>query len=535
MKKILITLSFSLMILGLFSACTDDFDGINTDPKNFTLDAVTSAEYPLFVRSALFTPHYTPWAQPGRDGRGPFQLGHSLFPDIYANYFSTTAPNFGSDQFELVDRWLNGAYLWFYGQAAPNIKVAEDQAETLGFTLENAMMKVWRVYFYHRITDLWGPIPYLNFGNLESTVPYDSQEVIYSDFFTSLDEAVTVLKANAGQTSFLGSNDIIYGGSADNWLKFANTLRLRLAMRIKYVDAAKSRVEAEKAVADGVMTDNSESAFIPTGNDFRNHYTTITQWGEFRMSADMESILKGYQDPRVSSYFSEADIPDPLDDPAGVTFNYEGMRNGQSIAQKQGTPFNDIASNMAEAFITADTPGPDWPVIRASEAFFLRAEGAVSGWNMGGTAADLYNQGIVASHIELGFSGTDLSGNDYVSSTNVPAALDASTPPVSTVPVAFDAGASAERQLEQIITQKWIALYPDSEEAYAERRRTGYPTLYDRLNSINPNIPVTEIPRRMPYVSSEYSTNGEAVQQAVSSLLGGPDNGTTKLWWDKKN
>ncbi len=535
MKRKIFKFSFGLLILGMFLGCTDNFDAINTDPKNFTLDAVSSAEYPLFVKSALYTPHYVPWAQPGRDGRGPFQLGHSLFPDIYANYFSTTAPNFGSDQFELVDRWLNGAYLWFYGQAAPNIKVAEDQAEQLGFTVENAMMKVWRVYAYHRITDLWGPIPYSNFGNQEPEVPYDSQEAIYTDFFTSLDEAVTVLKANAGQTSFLAGNDIIYGGSVDNWLKFANTLRLRLALRIKYADAAKSQSEAEKAVADGVILDNSENAFITTNNDFRNHYTTITQWGEFRMSADVESILKGYQDPRVASYFSEADDPDPADDPVGVAFNYEVMRNGQTIAQKQAIPFNTLASNMAEAFITADTPGPNWPVIRASEAFFLRAEGALSGWNMGGTAQDLYNQGIVASHIELGYDGTDLSGNDYVTSGNVPAAIDATNPPVSTVPVAFDVAGTVERQLEQIITQKWIALYPDSEEAYAERRRTGYPTLYDRLNSVNPNIPVDQIPRRMPYVSSEYSTNGNAVQEAVNSLLGGPDNGTTKVWWDKKN
>ena len=126
-------------------------------------------------------------------------------------------------------------------------------------------------------------------------------------------------------------------------------------------------------------------------------------------------------------------------------------------------------------------------------------------------------------------------GNDYVTSTNLPAAVNDSLPPVSTVPVAFDGSAPREGQLEQIITQKWIALYPDSEEAYAERRRTGYPTLYNRLNSLNAKIPVDQLPRRMPYVSSEYSTNEEAVNDAVNNLLGGPDDGTTKLWWDAKN
>ncbi|SHJ19298.1 Susd and RagB outer membrane lipoprotein [Arenibacter nanhaiticus] len=531
MKNILVKISLGITLTAMLGSCTDNFDEINSDPKNFTQDAVTQSEYPLFVKRALYTPTNLPYPE----GRGPFQLGHSLFTDVYANYFSTTAPNFDSDQYILVGRWLNGAYRWFYTRSAPNIKIAEDTAEELGFNLENAMMKVWRVYAYHRVTDLWGPIPYSNFGNLEKEVPYDSQEDIYNDFFTTLDEAVTVLKANAGTTSFLGANDVIYGGSADSWLKFANTLRLRLAIRVKYANPTLSQAQAEKAVADGVMESNADNAAIATNTNFRNPYTTITQWGEFRMSGDMESILKGYQDPRVADYFAEAGSPDTSDDPVGVTFNYEGMRNGQTKSDKQGISFNTIASDMAEPYTIADSPGPAYSIIRAAEAYFLRAEGALEGWNMGGSALALYESGINASHTEYGYSGTDLSGNDYVSSPNVPAAMDASNPPVSNIPVAYDLLAPKEKQLEQIITQKWIALYPDSEEAYAERRRTGYPTLYNRLNSLNPDIPVNEIPRRMPYVSSEYSDNGAAVENAVSNLLGGPDNGTTKVWWDKKN
>jgi hypothetical protein len=102
------------------------------------------------------------------------------------------------------------------------------------------------------------------------------------------------------------------------------------------------------------------------------------------------------------------------------------------------------------------------------------------------------------------------------------------------VPIAFDGAGNKERQLEQIITQKWIALFPaDSEEAWAERRRTGYPKLYDRLESDNPDIPVNMIPRRLPFVAVEYNTNRKAVEDAIV-MLGGPDNGVTKLWWDKK-
>lgn len=522
------------LLIAFLGSCTEDFSELNSDPKNFTQAAVTQSEYPLFVKSALYTPNYTPF-EGIADGRGPFQLGHSLFPDVYANYFATTAANFDSDQFILVGSWLNGGYGWFYNQAAPNIKIAEDTAEELGFNLENAMMKVWRVYSYQRITDLWGPIPYSNFGNLENVVFYDSQEAIYNDFFITLDEAVAVLKANSGQTSFLGENDIIYNGDVDLWLKFANSLRLRAALRIKYVDPGKSKTEAEKAFADGVIEINAENAIVPTNIDYRNHYTTITQWGEFRMSADMESILKGYEDPRIMSYFAPAAKPDASDDPAGLAFPYEGIRNGQIKADKQKMDFNSLASNMAAEYTTADTPGPPIQVITAAEVFFLRAEGALEGWTMGGSAEELYNQGIVSSHQDLGYDGTDLSGNDYVTSTNTPDSFNGTTEAVSQIPVAYDAAGSAEQQLEQIITQKWIALYPNSEEAYAERRRTGYPTLYDRLNSLNSKLTTDQLPRRMPYVSSEYSTNEEAVMDAVNNLLGGPDDATTKLWWDAKN
>ena len=156
------------------------------------------------------------------------------------------------------------------------------------------------------------------------------------------------------------------------------------------------------------------------------------------------------------------------------------------------------------------------------------------GWNMGGgTAQSFYEDGIRLSFEENSRDAVDLSGNDYVTSANVPANMDASTPPVSTVPVAYDASGSEEKQLEQIITQKWIALYPNSEEAWAERRRTGYPTLYPRLNTDDPAIPVDAIPARVPYTSTEYDNNADGLATGISAL-GGADNGVTKLWWDKK-
>ena len=527
-RNLLYTSVLSLAILA--SSCTDDFNELNTDPKNLTVDQLSQSDYGGVVRAALYSPLFLP-----ANGNGAFQLSQSLFSDIYANYFATTAPNFDSDKFILVGGWLNGVFGYFYGQAAPQIQYAEEYAAENGFELENAMMKVWRVWAYHQVTDYWGPIPYSQFGNLERSVPYDSQEDIYKDFFVTLDEAVPVLKSNAGTTSFLGSNDLIYGGNVDNWLKFANTLRLRLALRVKYVEPALSQSEAEKAVADGVMESNDDNALVITDADYTNKYNTITQWGEFRMSADMESILKGYLDPRISFYAAPANEPDPSDDPAGIPFPYEGMRNGQSKADKQGIAFNDIASDMADPYTENGAPGPDWYIMRAAESFFLRAEGALEGWNMGGgTAQQFYEQGIVTSHGQYGLDGNNLSGESYVTSANTPASFNGSDPAPSEIPVAYDAAGDKERQLEQIITQKWIALYPDSREAWAEKRRTGYPTFYARLNTDNPNIAVDAVPRRVTYVDNEFTTNTTAVEEAISTKLGGPDNGATRLWWDKK-
>ena len=99
--------------------------------------------------------------------------------------------------------------------------------------------------------------------------------------------------------------------------------------------------------------------------------------------------------------------------------------------------------------------------------------------------------------------------------------------------MAFVAGGSEEEQLEQIITQKWIALYPDSREAWAEKRRTGYPVVYPRLNTDNTSIPVDIIPRRVTFIDAEFTNNEAGVTEALGKL-GGPDNGATRLWWDKK-
>ncbi|NND35257.1 MAG: SusD/RagB family nutrient-binding outer membrane lipoprotein [Saprospiraceae bacterium] len=501
-------------------SCTDDFDELNTDPLALTADKVDASLIGLAFAQTQYRSMY---------GGGGYQIAQNLFADMWCQYFAVTHPNFPSDRYTQVGRWSNSAWTTFYGQAAPNVKFTEDFTAENGLTVLNAVAKVWKVQAFHRITDFWGPIPYSQFGNGELSVPYDQQEDIYRSFFVTLDEALSVLNANTGASAF-GSNDQIYSGDVNGWIKFANSLRLRLAMRVRYADPGLAKAEAEKAVAAGVITMNEENAeVITTANSF-HPLNQITAWGEFRMSTLMESILKGYDDPRISAYFAPA-----LDgDSDGDGNPYEGLRNGQSQVQLTDSK-NRNHSDLADYFRPVNSPNnPPIKVLRAAEVYLLRAEGALLGWNMGGTAKELYEQGIRMSILEWGAAEEDAIAA-YVSSPNVPVDASPESPAVSDIPVAFDESGSEERKLEQIITQKWLAVYPDGFEAFAELRRTKYPKQYSRLNSENLDVGVDEIISKMKYESSEYDNNRAAVEAAVASPEnGGQDKNSTKVWWDKK-
>jgi hypothetical protein len=321
-------------------------------------------------------------------------------------------------------------------------------------------------------------------------------------------------------------------------------------MRVKYVDEGLAKIEAEKAVADGVMLTNADNAMLKTTINSRNPYWTITDWGEFRMSATMESILKGYNDPRIGQYFSpvvgvdldeNGTVSDAERDPDGDGSLYEGIRNGHAKVDIVAT-LNRISSDMGVQFLNSgrggSAEGGPIRVMGASEVYFLRAEGALKGWAMGGTAQELYNKGIETSLKER-TSASQAEIDAYIASSATPIPTNDAwgTPASSDIPVAFDAGGSAERQLEQIATQKWLAIYPDGVEAWTEVRRTGYPKLFPRLNSENGDVPKEQIMRRLVFVDSEYSNNATAVNAAILlpelASRGGNKN-STRMWWDAK-
>jgi hypothetical protein len=244
----------------------------------------------------------------------------------------------------------------------------------------------------------------------------------------------------------------------------------------------------------------------------------------------MESILKGYNDPRMMEYFL----------PAKKTGTYEGIRNGLLPAQlglgankanslsHHGARWTDpIDGGIANYYATPQN------IMCAAEAYLLRAEGALLGWEMGASAQECYEKGIRNSMYQWGISD-NAAINDYINGTSLPIAPNdfLKSPPVSDVPVKFNAS-DINVALQQVSIQKWLALYPDGLEGWADNRRSRYFKLYPVANSDNPDItdPQTQYIRRIPFILSEKLSNGKAVEDAVS-LLKGPDIITTPLWWD---
>ena len=504
----------------ILGSCTKKYSEINTDRN--TIATIGAAELPFLFARAQKEATPSIWN---------YQIAQNLFADQYAQYIANTATYFPSDRLVIRMDWVGAAFNPIYTDVVPQLQSIFSAADPA--SAEYALANVLWVQAFHKVTDYWGPIPYFNAGTPGNAVPYDPQDKIYDDFFKRLTAAVTVLKGKTSEKPY-GDFDIMYAGDVNKWIKFANTLRLRLAMRISKVDPARAKTEAEAAFASGVLTTSpDDDAYVKrseVGQD-NNGLSIMSDWNEFRMSASMESVLKGYSDPRMPVYFL----------PAQKTGTYEGHRNGLTSTQQT----QDINKHEANSHV-----GPRWSspqyggvasylatpqnVMATAEAYFLRAEGALLGWNMGGTAKQLYEDGITNSMKQWGITNPTVITN-YINSTATPIAPNdfLNSPPMTNIPVRWDP-ANVAVQREQIALQKWLAIFPDGQEAWADYRRSRALKLYPVANSDNPDItnPATQWIRRIPFLDSEKQNNKAEVEKAVG-LLGGPDKVTTPLWWDK--
>ena len=339
-------------------------------------------------------------------------------------------------------------------------------------------------------------------------------------------------KARTGGT-IVADYDVVYGGDAKKWVKYANSLMLRLAMRIRYADEKTAKIYALQALKQefGVMTDKSDEAQISVGAGFvfRNNIEWLSvTYTDCRMGSSMYSYLLGYQDPRLSAYFKPSESEQATE--AFDKNKYQAVPPGHTYAK------NDVFKAFSEPNIISSTP-TYW--MRASEVYFLRAEAALKWQGEFGDAESLYKQGIAMSFAE---NGIDSSVDSYMAKgeapvgheTDKPYRYTASAPTTATT--AFSG--TPEQKLEKIMIQKWIALYPNGQEAWTEWRRTGYP----KLNLVQTNRGTSEGItkesgiRRMKY-PNKFSTSADdkANYEEALKLLGGEDKPSTKLWWDCKN
>ncbi len=504
-------------------SCTEKFDERNTPQNQIVVDKIDAN----LLGQAFAASQYRTLA-----GMSTSYIWSSvLYSDRFAQYHSNIHPAFQSDQFVDAGAHLDRVWTDFYSLVATQLDFVDKFTAEKNMKLENALTKIWRVEAYHRLTDHFGPIIYSEFGNAKTSVKFDAQKDIYLDFFKILDDALVVLKADQTKKNVFGANDLVYKGDVSLWIKLANSLRLRMAMRIVYVDPTLARTEAEKAITGGVILANNESANIATGVNSLNGLSTATYLEEWRISTTMHSLLAGYNDPRMRVYMSQA----------WNGGGYKGLRNGLPVNQRDRAAMTVSYSGVGNrwrplytgAWGEAGTNAP-MAVISAAEVAFLRAEGALRGWNMGGTASDFYKSGIRFSLSSM-TTATTSEIETYINGTSLPIAMNDpwNSPRVADIPVAYQSGGSFETQLEQIITQKWLALFPDGWEAWSERRRTGYPVGYALIESLNPNLTKFQLARRRLFPPIEASSNSEAFKQALT-LLGGPDRVDTRLWWDAK-
>jgi hypothetical protein len=520
------------MLLLLSVGCTKKFEAFNTDPNRATeemlkADNLTTGSYFKQMESNVF-----PIAQQPDFGDEVYQTMQNLQGDVWSGYMGASNnwfSNSNNTTYNLIPQWYGQAFNRGFVGIMPAWNSIKTEAQTASPQVY-AVATIVKVEGMHRITDMYGPLPYLSFGNGALKNNYDSQKDVYFKFFDELNEAIAILTdfdTKSPGATVLAKYDYIFDGNVKSWIRFANSLKLRLATRIVYADAARAKLEAEAAVAHpiGVMTAATDIAALKhtTGLTYNHPLFIICEnFGDIRMGANMESFLLGYADPRLPAYFK-----------TGSDGLYHGIRTGITIANKADYsegPFSRLNVVAGTSIV--------W--MNPAEVYFLRAEGALRGWNMGSDAQTLYETGIrtsftvsgVATGVDAYIANNTAKAAGYADPKNTSYSVPLGDMALSTITVKWNTTGTTEENLERIITQKWISMFPDGQEAWSEFRRTGYPKLFPvKVNNSNGLIPNTV--RRIPFPSAEYQTNASGVAGAIS-LLGNPDNGGSKLWWDKK-
>lgn len=478
---------YLILTLSVLTSCDKGFDDLQNDP---TQPSTVNPEF-LFTESVrrgisddivgIRTEIWTlmVWNQQMADIRGV-----ATQSDFY-NYGAAASD-------DIWDRWFVGSLT----NIQEMIRLTEGKPSEVN---KLAVARIWKAYLYHRITDLWGDVPYsealqANTDAILLSPRYDAQEDIYADLLNELKEAVESFDFDLDD---VGAADPLFGGDMVAWTRFANSLRLRMAIRISAADPILAQQHGEEVITNGILISNEmESVRFPHD---ANNGAAIFQL--FNTLVDDDPVihyfpseffinhLESRLDPRLP-YFS-----DPTEESQIFGFDdYVGIPNLSLNTELENfNPFNTSPVDdrfYAEA-IESNT-------LSYSEVCFLQAEAAMLGW--GGSQQDRYEAGVTASMAYFGIDQTEI--DNYLAGDG-----------------AYDG------TLEQIITEKWIGFqYRDGFEPFAEYRRTGFPRLLDENGEV---IDHSLFPQRLPYPESEILFNSNNVLEVGEGI----NDTHTKVWW----
>ncbi len=495
MRKTIYILLFALVL----GACDDGFEELNVNPTKPTQIDVKNK----MTAVQLFTSgeRYENWR------------ANLIYSSMMMQHFSTTAGYWSGDKYTWNRGYASSMIDRIYGNAVKNIQDMILQMETEEGSSPQmlAVVRIQRVLIFHRLTDLYGDVPYSEAGKAFSdgivTPKYDKQSDIYADMLKELEESVALL--SSGDSGF-GDADLFFGGDQAKWKKFGNSLMLRLALRMIKIDPAASQAWATKAIDGGVMDSNDDIAYIqhtagPEGINRNGNGEVFTVDGNPRISETFRRILDG--DPRLP--ILAARRSDQSTDPADL----KGFPNGLDLPMLldlTGETNTDAYAEPNRAIIT----GEDAPMFfqTYAEVAFMLAEANIR-WGIGGDAAGHYEAGVAGAMRMLSIYGEA-------------GVIDAGDIAAYLVANPYDAA----NGLEQISTQYWLATFLNEYETFANWRRTGFPVLVP-VNYPG-NVTNGTIPRRLTYSQSEESNNAANLAEAVASQ--GPDELTTRVWWDKQ-
>ncbi|WP_278779102.1 SusD/RagB family nutrient-binding outer membrane lipoprotein [Leyella stercorea] len=527
----------------------------------------------------------------GKDGGAPvahaYQFCYSLGPDNYVQYFCVPHYDFPYSNFTLRSTYdmckgsIGGPGSGFSSAKlyiAPLLNTEKidsvPELKAIFLTLFN--------YSAIENADLFGPMPYEEFKALRDKSPFKYNDVrtIYYGVKKNLDDAVACLKYykdNRSEAYKQELANVMYSyltivndpysktwEDMEPWIRFANSLKLRMAIHMSGIEPETAKTWAEEAVRDGVITDvDNEVAIYPVFSGKDHPLVEITGWSDAVMGASFLNLLENLDHPYMKYLFTKNSVglarsPQAVEGsscPATTPANsvYVGMRDGVAPGEGQAAANNPYCGySMLDKAYLAQTQAPLF-LMKCSEVYFLLAEGALRGWNMGGTAKQFYEQGIRNASLESrSFTGNKYNElvDDYL---NVeapkgiayvdPQGLTPDMPSVTKIGVKWNEGDSPEVKLEKIITQKYIASFPYSYESWVDLRRVGYPKLFPILGVADSDGTIKagdskvqtkeNIMRRIPWASDDPQTKEDIANTGLPALgEGATDTQGQHLWWD---